>query len=303
VSTWLRLHAHALAQALGRLGRQPLASALSIVVLGIAIALPVVAAVALRSVGTAAAAIDAEPHVNVYLELGAGPEDARRVEQALREHPDAARVRFVPRAEALSELKSTTHLAEVLSALDRNPLPDAFTVRVRSTAADRVAAMRAQWAQLPRVEQVQADFEWARQLARWTDFASRALAAGWILLGAAVALIVGQLIRLQVVTRRQEIEVSQFVGATVADVRRPFLYHGFAQGMLAGMAALGLAAAVSWWAGTELQALTNTYAFEFKVYFFSALEAVAVVLGAAALGLAGAWVAVAQEVRRFATPS
>jgi len=176
-------------------------------------------------------------------------------------------------------------------------------VRVRSTAADRVAAMRTEWSRLPRVEQVQADFEWSRQLARWTEFASRALWAGWLLLGAAVALIVGHLIRLQVVTRREEIEVSQLVGATVADVRRPFLYHGFTQGLVAGLAALGLAAAASWWVGQELQALTNSYAFEFRVFFFTPLESLIVAFGAAALGLAGAWVAVGREVRRFGSAS
>jgi cell division transport system permease protein len=300
MSMWFRMHAHAFGEALERLGRQPFSSAISVLVLGIAIALPVVAAIAVRSIGSAAASIDAEPHLNVYLELGATPEDAKKVEQALRSHPDAARVRFVPRDQALAELKATSHLAEVLSALDRNPLPDAFTVRVKTTAADRVSAMRNDWSKLPRVEQVQADFEWSRQLARWTDFAGRALLAGWLLLGAAVALIVGHLIRLQVVTRRDEIEVSQLIGATVADVRRPFLYHGFSQGLLAGIAALGFACLLGWWAGQELQALTTTYAFEFRVYFPSLLEALAVSLGAGALGLLGAWVAVGREVRRFA---
>jgi cell division transport system permease protein len=299
MSAWLRMHAHAGLDALGRLARAPVASALSIVVLGIAIALPVVAAVALRSVGAAAASFDSEPHINVYLEIGASEEDVKRVGDALRAHPDAARVQFVPREQALAELKSTTHLAEVLAALDRNPLPHAFTVRVRSTAADRVAAMRADWSRLPRVEQVQADFEWSRQLARWTDFARRALWAAWALLGTAVALIVGHLIRLQVVTRREEIEVSQLIGATAADVRRPFVYHGFAQGLLAGAAAVGVAGLLTFWAGRELQALTNSYAFEFRVIFFSLWESLGVVGAAAALGLLGAWVAVGRELRRF----
>ena len=296
---WLRMHAHAALEALGRLGRQPVASALSILVLAIAIALPVVAAVALRSVGAAAATMDTEPHVNVYLELAATDEDARRVEQALRAHPDAARVRFVPREQALAELKATTHLAEILAALERNPLPHAFTVRVRTTAADRVADMRAQWMKLARVEQVQADFEWSRRLAGWSAFASRALWGGWALLGAAVAFIVGHLIRLQVVTRRQEIEVSQLVGATAADVRRPFLYHGMVQGFLAGALAVGLAAAVAAWVGYELQTLANPHAFEFKILFLDPLEDLAILAAAAVLGLVGAWVAVSREMRRF----
>ena len=301
MSAWLRLHVQAAAEALARLARQPIASGLSILVLGIAIALPVIAAVALRSVGAVAASIDAEPHVNVYLALAATDEDVRRVESALRAHPEAARVRFVSREQALAELKATTHLAEILAALDSNPLPHAFTVRVRTTDADRVAALRADWGRLPQVEQVQADFEWSRRLAGWTGFAQRALWAGWLLLGAAVAFIVGHLIRLQVVTRREEIEVSQLIGATAADVRRPFLYHGFTQGLLAGTAALALAAGLAAWAGSELQALTNSYALEFKVIFPDLLEVLAVLAGAAFLGLAGAWIAVGRELRRFSS--
>jgi cell division transport system permease protein len=298
---WLRLHANALAEALGRLVRQPFASALAILVLGIAIALPVIAAVALRSVGAAAAALDAEPHVNVYLALEATDDDVRRVESALRAHPDAARVRFVPRDQALEELKATTHLAEVLAALPGNPLPHAFTVRVRTTDPARVAEMRASWSRLPQVDKVQADFEWSRRLAGWAGFARRALAVGWVLLGAAVAFIVGHLIRLQVVTRRQEIEVSQLIGATAADVRRPFLYHGLLQGGLAGAAAVALAAGLGAWASLELQALTNSYALEFKVMFPELMEWLGVVAAAGALGLAGAWAAVGQELRRFAS--
>lgn len=298
--TWLRMHAQALGEALGRLARQPVASATSVLVLAIAIALPVVAAVAVRSVGAAAAALDTEPHVNVYLALDATDEEARKVGEALRAHPDAARVRFVPREQALAELKSTTHLAELLAALDRNPLPHAFTVRVRSTAADRVEAMRSQWVGLPRVDQVQADFEWSQRLAGWAGFARRALWAGWILLGVAVAFIVGHLIRLQVVTRRQEIEVSQLVGATAPDVRRPFLYHGLVQGALAGALAIAMAAGIAAWAGHELQALTNSKTFEFKLVFLPTEELLAILAGAGALGLAGAWIAVGRELRRFA---
>ena len=58
MSVWLRLHALALGEALARLLRQPFGSGLAILVLGIAIALPVVVAVALRSVGAAAAGLD-----------------------------------------------------------------------------------------------------------------------------------------------------------------------------------------------------------------------------------------------------
>ena len=299
MSLWLRMQGHALADALGRIAAQPLASAMSVIVLGVAIALPLLAAVALRSAGSVASSLDTEPHLNVFLALDAGDEDVKRIGDALKAQPDAAQVRFVPRAQALQELKASTHLAEILAALDRNPLPHAFTVRVRSTAADRVATMRKEWSALPKVDQVQADFEWSERLARWVRFGDRLLWALAIALGGAVAFIVGHLIRLQVLTRREEIEVSQLIGATASDVRRPFLYHGLVEGLLAGAVAVGLAAAVAHWIGAELLALTPGYAAELKILFLDPREWGTAILASAALGLAGAWIAVAREIRRF----
>lgn len=296
---WLRMHVHALGDSIGRMWGQPLASAMSVFVLGTAIALPLLAAVALRSAGTVASSLDTEPHLNVFLALDATDEDVKRIGAALKAQRDAAQVRFVPRGQALQELKASTHLAEILAALDRNPLPHAFTVRVRSTAADRVAAMRSEWASLPKVDQVQADFEWSERLARWVRFGDRLLWALALALGGAVAFIVGHLIRLQVLTRREEIEVSQLIGATAADVRRPFLYHGMLEGLLAGCVAVALAALIANWVGGELLALTPGYAAELKVLFLDPGEWAGAIMAAAALGLGGAWVAVSREIRRF----
>lgn len=298
-----RLHAQAFAAALARLAAQPFATLLSVLVIAIAIALPVLAAVVLKSVAAATAGLDTEPHVNVYLTLDATDDEARRLEPRLRAHPDAASVRFVPREEALRELKATTHLAELLASLDRNPLPHAFTVRTRTAEAGRLEALRADWQKLPKVDQVVADFEWSERLSRWVRFGDRALATVAAFLALAVVFIVGHLIRLQVLTQREEIQVSQLIGATAADVRRPFLYHGMLQGLLAGGAAIALAAAVSAWLRFELQALTSSYAAEFKVVFVDWELALGVAIAAALLGGLGAWVSVSRELRRFSSSS
>lgn len=299
MSVWLRLHWHAFADAFRRLAAQPLASAFSVLVLAVAITLPVLAAIALRSAGTVTAGLETDPHMNVYLALDASDGDVRRIGDALRAHPEAAAVKFVSRAQAFEELKSTTHLAELLASLDRNPLPHAFTVRVRSADPEKLAGAKDAWSKIPGVDQVIADFEWSERLGRWIRFGNRVLALIAVVLGTAVAFIVGHLIRLQVVSQRQEIEVSQLIGATASDVRRPFLYHGFVQGLLAGLAAVGLSWAVAFWIGSELRALTPSYASEVKVVFVS-LAGCAVIVGAAALlGLLGAWWAVGRELRQF----
>ena len=297
--TWLRLHALAIGAAVRRLASQPWSSAMSILLIGFAFTLAILAAVVLRTVGAAAAMLDPDPHANVFLALDATDEEARKVGEALRTHPEASSVRFVPRAQALEELKANTHLAELLAALDRNPLPHAYTVRLRSADPARLEAARAAWSRLPKVEQVASDFEWAARLARWVGVADRVLLGLAVALAAAVAFIVGHLTRLQVVIRREEIQVSQLIGATPADVRRTFLYHGALQGALAGCAGLALSGLIAFWAGRELSALTPTYAAELKGVVLSPKEGASIIAWASALGLAGAWIAVRRELSRF----
>lgn len=298
--TLLRLHAIALADAVRRLAAAPLASLLSLLVLATAIALPVLAAVALRTVESATAGLDTEPHLNVYMAPEAGEEEARRVEQALRAMPEVGQVQFVPRARAFEELKSTSHLAEILATLERNPLPDAFTVRLRRDAADRAGAVREAAQRLPRVDQVSADFEWSRRLGQWIVFGHRLLGAAVVVLAAAIVLIVGHLIRLQALTRREEIVVSQLVGATAADVRRPLLYHGLLQGFLSGALAVALAAAATAALTAQMRVLAPEYATELKVVFLDPTGWLGVILLAAGLGFLGAWTAASREIRRFA---
>jgi cell division transport system permease protein len=269
-------------------------------VIALAVVLPILASSLVGSIAHATGGLDTDPQMNVFLSLEANDDDVKRIDAALRAHPEAASVRFVPRTRALEELKASSHLAELLANLDRNPLPHAFSVRTRTHDAALLEQVRAAWLKLPRVEQVSADFEWAEKLSRWIRFAQRALSGFALVLATAVLFIVGHLIRLQVVTRREEIEVSQLIGATAADVRRPFLYHGLVQGLGAGALAIAIAASVVAWLNAELHALTSSYTYEFKVIFMSPVEMTAVAVGVAMLGLAGAWMSVSRELRRFA---
>jgi len=295
--TWLRLHAMALRDAAGRLLGQPVASAFSILVLAMVLALPVLAAVGLRSAAAVAARVDTDPHVNVFLALDASDEDARRVGQALKAQPAASSVRFVPKAEAFEELRKTTHLGELLASLQSNPLPDAYTVRVASTDPAALAALRDAWSRLPKVDRVVADGDWAARLAAWIRFArTLALAAG-AFLALAVAFMVAHLIRLQVATRRDEVEVSRLVGATAADVRRPFLWFGLLEGALAGGLAAAFVAATGAWLQGQMQVLAPSYGIELQAFSLALEEAAAVAAGAALLGWLGARIAVGRELK------
>jgi cell division transport system permease protein len=118
-------------------------------------------------------------------------------------------------------------------------------------------------------------------------------------LALAVAFMVAHLIRLQVATRRDEVEVSRLVGATAADVRRPFLYFGLLEGALAGALAAAFVALLSLWTGQQMLALAPSYGIELQALSLALPEAGAIVVGAALLGWIGARIASGMELAAF----
>ena len=127
----------------------------------------------------------------------------------------------------------------MLDNLKQNPLPDAFVVTARDNRPETLERLRDEAQAWPKVAHVQLDSEWARKL----DAALQARPnARWrilgVLLAAALVAVTFNTIRLQILTRRDEIEVSKLIGATNPFIRRPFLWFGALQGLAGGIGGL-----------------------------------------------------------------
>lgn len=284
MSTWLRHHRQALASACKRL------SILNALVIGIALALPAGGYALLESLRPAGARLAREPRISLFLEPQAPRADAEALGRRLRADPRISAVRFVPREEALKEMSAVQGLSEVIAALGRNPLPDAFVVTSKADIAGELA-------RLPGVAQVQADAVWARRLAAAARLAQLALALLAALLGAGLVAVTFNTIRLQILTQRDEIEVSKLIGATDAFIRRPFYYLGLLQGLVGGALALALVAAALALLNREVRVLAESYGSAFSFSFLPVLEALAVVLFAGFLGCLGAQLSVSRHLR------
>jgi cell division transport system permease protein len=144
-------------------------------------------------------------------------------------------------------LKSKTGLADVLATLGSNPLPDSYVVRLpgfeNAMNAGRVDDIAQQLKKQPGVDTVQIDSEWVKRLAALLRILRLVLLFLGITLGAVVVAVVFNTIRLQVMTQRDEIEVSRLFGATNSFIYRPFYYTGALLGLCAGAVALGLVVA------------------------------------------------------------
>ena len=151
--------------------------------------------------------------------------------------PESRRIsafRLVAKDRALAELKKSSGLADVIEGLPQNPLPDAFVIEATDTSPAALEALRDEIRQWPRVAHVQLDAQWARRLDAGLRFARVVAAVLGTLLGIALVAVTFNTIRLQVLTRREEIEVIKLIGATDAFIQRPFLYFGALQGLAGG---------------------------------------------------------------------
>ena len=294
---WIAAHVQAIERAFKRLLATPFASLLSVMVIGVAIMLPLGLYALFSNITAAASRLNTEPNVNVYLQVAASDADAREIEKRLKAMTNTAEVRFITREVALAEMKRASSMADLLAGLETNPLPHAFLLKPKSTDVATLDAMRKEIAAMPKVDQVVMDFEWAKKLKRFAVFAERIVALLGLVLGLAVIFVTGNTIRLQILTQKDEIEVSRLIGATKRFIRRPFLYYGAIQGFLAGLVAVAAMAALTWWASSEVQALTISYGSDFAIQYLS-LNQTAAVLGIGTfLGWLGGFLSVSLYLR------
>ena len=290
MSAWLRQHRQALGVALRRLG------VLNTLVIGVALALPVAGYALLENLREVAGRIALDTQISVFLQPEARRAEADALGKALRADRRIVRLRFIPREEALKDLSSVQGLPEVIAALGRNPLPDAFVVTAR---AESLAALSRDLAGLPGVAHVQADAAWARRLSALASVGRLALWLLSALLAVGLVAVTFDTIRLQILTQRAEIEVSKLIGATDAFVRRPFYYLGFVQGMTGGLVALAIGWAALSALNREVRSLGQSYGSSFELAQLGAGDAVAVILFAGLLGGLGAQLSVARHLREI----
>lgn len=293
---WLRHHARALTGTLRKLVAFPFATAFNVMVLGIALALPAGLYIGIANLQNAARNAAPEPQLTVFMALDATRADVREIDTRLKKHDQVANLRYVPREQALEEMKRASGMAGITDGLGQNPLPDAFIIDARDSSPSTLQGLRAELAGWPKVASVQLDAEWAQRLDAVLRLGRLALMLLATLLAFALVAVTFNTIRLQILTQREEIEVATLIGATPAFVRRPFLYFGALLGLLGGLAACTLVWIALSVLNGALTDLSLLYGARWTLRYLSPGDAASLLIFAAALGLLGAWLSVARHL-------
>jgi cell division transport system permease protein len=299
VKAWLHEHALALLDSAGRMVRHSPATLLNVLVIGLALSLPAGLFVAIKSATLFAPERTPEAQLTVFMTISGTNAQVATIADRLRSHPAVARAEIILKDKALETLRGTAGLAGVVEELGRNPLPDAVVVSARPGALDQLDELRDEVRGWPAVEHVQLDSIWARQLEDAMRAGRRAVALVGVLLAVGLVAVTFNTIRLQVLARREEIEVSKLIGATNAFIRRPFLYFGTLQCLLGALLAWGLVWAATRSLESHLGSLLDALGPERRLPDLSAPEAGLLALLAATIGWAGAWMSVSFFLRKL----
>jgi cell division transport system permease protein len=291
------LHRDNFAGAWQRLAAQPFASLMTILVIAVALALPAALRVAVNNAVAVSDSWQAAADFTVYLKTGTSEEAARRAARAIEDRDDVAGVTVIDRDAALAQFRAESGFGEALDALDTNPLPHTLVIHPASGVEGDIEALASAVAELPETELVQVDTEWVSRLRAMLALAGRLVDFATVLLGLAVAIIVGNTIRLEINNRSVEIEVTKLVGGTDAFIRRPFLYLGLCYGLAGALMALLVVGAGLLLLRPPVRALAALYGSNFGLTGLSLHESGVLLAGGAVLGWAGAGLAAARHLR------
>ena len=292
-------HARSLLASLGRLYRNPLSNLMTILVIGIALALPTGLYLLLDNARAVSGGWDGAAQVSLFTRLSVSDDQARALAGRLRAWPEVATVRLLTREQSREEFRTLSGYGEALDALAENPLPAVLIITPTAAAGtpEQARLLVARLKSLPEADIVQLDLEWVKRLFAIMDIAQRGVLVIATLLGLAVLLVVGNTIRLDIQNRRDEIVITKLIGGTDAFIRRPFLYNGLWYGLMGSLVALLLVEASQLLLRGPVERLALLYQSGFTLQTLGPAGIGLLLLLGTLLGLAGSWLSVGRHLR------
>ena len=290
-------HRVTLVQSLQDMVLEPLQTAMTVLVIAIALALPGALFLAVENLERLSGNVKASTQLTVFLEFGVEEKTIETLEIQLHTLVGVSSVSYISPAQALTEFQALSGFGSALDYLAESPLPAVFVVQPDSVKLDRAGEIADQISKLSGVDQVQIDMQWLQRLRSMLEIGEKLITALSITLGLGVLLAVANTIRMAIQSRTDEIIVIRLVGGTDGYVRRPFLYTGLIFGLSGGLVSVLLLWASVNWLNSSIEVLASLYESRFVLHGLSIWSLLGILGGGALLGLLGSWVAVRRHLR------
>ena len=140
---WLLQHQSAAASSWKKLQERPLSTFMTWLLVALSLALPASLLLTVNNLNSVTSHFERPPQFSLLLTEQMDLDDATHLQQAITNWPEVARVKLIPRDEALSQFIALTGLNPLLESLPRNPLPHTLLVSLHNTAPEKDSTLLA----------------------------------------------------------------------------------------------------------------------------------------------------------------
>ncbi len=296
MNNWFSQHMQTLELVLRRFKTNKLSTLLICLAIGVTLALPSILYAVLDSANGLANNVKSESKISVFLTLNHDDAAVGNITTALKNEAQINRFKFVSKDNALKNLQAADANKDVLNSLQNNPLPDAFLIEPKQLDNDSITRLKSTLSKLDGVEEVIVDGAWLKRLNALLTLGQKALSIVAGLLAFALVAVIGNTLRMQILTQQAEIELSYLIGATKGFIRRPFLYAGALYGLLGGLFALLITFVSVGLFNQSLAPLAAEYQANFSLHLPSFSICLVICALALLLGIIAAYLAVSKSL-------
>jgi cell division transport system permease protein len=299
---WGRRQLYSFFSSLGTLLSHRVGTLMTVLVLGIAMALPLGLYIAVSNLRALDLQQEEWGAITVFLRSETGEEQAVALARLINESIGAGAEIISPQ-QGMEQFREASGFGQALEIFDDNPLPWVLLVTPGildgTDLQEAVADLEAWLHERPEVELVQVDFKWLQRLSGLLRLGEALVSVLGAVFSLAVMLVVANTIRMDVANRAEEIQVLSLVGAGDNFIRQPFLYSGFWYGFLGAWVALALFNLCLHYLRQPLEQLLDAYGNSFVVQNLDGSAIVLIVLAGGMLGFLGAWTSVQRYLREI----
>ncbi len=291
-----------LQQAVGSLGdlwRTPFTSVMTVFVLGVSLALPATLHLFVKNAQQVSEQWDSASQITLFLKLSINDKSAQNLVKRLKLYPEVSAVHYISAKQALKEFKILSGFGQSLEYLSNNPLPATILVTPtkRASQADAANELLAKLKQEREGDQGKLDLEWLTRLEAMAQLIKNIVSGVALLLCISVILIVGNTIRLAILSQQDAIAIMKLVGATDSFIQRPFLYSGVWYGIFGGLLSWLAVSLLAQYLTGAINKLTDLYQSDFQLQGLAFSEALLLIAFAVLLGLIGSYISVRKHIR------
>lgn len=299
MKVWISQHWQALGLTVKQFFFKPISSFLSVAVIGIAFSFPLGIYTVLENLQSFSDHFVHSPQISLFLKIDATEFDIENINSRLESFDGITSFQFISNEIALAQLQHESGMGDIALHLKKNPLPHAFVIHTQHMPSDKLEESRLTLQQWPAVEYVQIDSDWIKKMYAFVKLGRVAVVMLSSLLGVALVIVIFNTIRLQILTKQEEIEVSKLIGATDRFIRRPFLYFGALQGMAGALIAWIIITLGIKMVNDNLTELSQLYELSLRLAPLSLFQILLLSAIAGFLGWLGARLSVAQHLSRI----